>query len=160
MLPSAKPENTEDREGFIHLYKLNGEVLKAESDYILRSFSMDELESYKNTFKEIENVLNNKYGTNTVQVEIKDSYKNMKDIIDKEPHSVDLVHETYKELGIMIVDTPIRGGTDGAALSYMGLPCPNLGDGGENFHGVFEYLDVDQMKEMTRILITMMDKLE
>ena len=160
LLPACKPENTEKREGFIHIGEMTGQVEKAESNYILRSFDKDELESFKEAFINVKNKINSKYRTDTCDVIIKDSYENMKEIIDKYPYSVDLVHKVYKEMGIPLYDEPIRGGTDGARLSFMGLPCPNIGNGGENFHGVYEYLDLDQMKKMTEIVINMIDKIE
>ena len=160
ILPKCRPENTEGREGFIHLVGMKGLVEKAEYVYILRSFDKDELESFKNAFYKAMDDINAKYNKNLVAVEIKDSYKNMKEVIDKYPYSVDIVHEVYKEMGIPCIDWPIRGGTDGATLSHMGLPCPNLGTGGDNFHGVYEYLDIDEMKTMVEIITKIMDKLE
>lgn len=159
-LPKCRPENTEGREGFIHLVGMKGLVEKAEYVYILRSFDKDELESFKNAFYKAMDEINNKYNKSLVTVEIKDSYKNMKEVIDKYPYTVDIVHEVYKEMGIPCVDWPIRGGTDGATLSHMGLPCPNLGTGGDNFHGVYEYLDIDEMKTMVEIITKIMDKLK
>ena len=159
-LPECKPENTEGREGFIHLCKMNGQVEKSESHYILRSFNKEELSSFKDAFYKVRDMLNKKYNMNLCEVYIKDSYDNMKEIIDKYPHSVELVHKVYEEMNIPCIDEPIRGGTDGARLSFMGLPCPNLGDGGENFHGVYEYLDIYQMQMMSEIIINMMDKIE
>ena len=159
-LPKCRPENTEGKEGFIHLVGMKGLVEKAEYVYILRSFDKDELESFKNAFYKAMDEINNKYNKSLVTVEIKDSYKNMKEVIDKYPYTVDIVHEVYKEMGIPCVDWPIRGGTDGATLSHIGLPCPNLGTGGDNFHGVYEYLDIDEMKTMVEIITKIMDKLE
>ncbi|MBR4237234.1 peptidase T [bacterium] len=159
-LPKCRPENTEGREGFIHLVGMKGLVERAEYVYILRSFEKDELESFKNAFLESKNIINKKYNKDLITVEIRDSYKNMKEVIDKHPYTVDIVHEVYKEMNIPCVDWPIRGGTDGATLSHMGLPCPNLGTGGDNFHGVYEYLDIDEMKTMVQIITKIMDKLE
>lgn len=159
-LPKCRPENTEGREGFIHLVGMKGLVERAEYVYILRSFDKDELESFKNAFLESKNIINKKYNKDLITVEIRDSYKNMKEVIDKYPYTVDIVHEVYKEMNIPCVDWPIRGGTDGATLSHMGLPCPNLGTGGDNFHGVYEYLDIDEMKTMVQIITRIMDKLE
>ena len=159
-LPKCRPENTEGREGFIHLVGMKGLVERAEYVYILRSFEKDELESFKNAFLESKDIINKKYNKGLIAVEIRDSYKNMKEVIDKYPYTVDIVHEVYKEMNIPCVDWPIRGGTDGATLSHMGLPCPNLGTGGDNFHGVYEYLDIDEMKTMVQIITRIMDKLE
>ena len=159
-LPKCRPENTEGREGFIHLVGMKGLVERAEYVYILRSFEKDELESFKNAFLESKDIINKKYNKDLIAVEIRDSYKNMKEVIDKYPYTVDIVHEVYKEMNIPCVDWPIRGGTDGATLSHMGLPCPNLGTGGDNFHGVYEYLDIDEMKTMVQIITRIMDKLE
>lgn len=160
LLPPCKPENTEGREGFIHLVLMNGLVEEANYYYILRSFEKDELESYKEAFIRARDEINEEYQKELISLDIKDSYKNMKEVIDKCPYSVDIVHEVYKELNIPCIDYPIRGGTDGATLSHMGLPCPNLGTGGDNFHGVYEYLDIDEMKMMVKIITRIMDKLE
>ncbi|MBP5342826.1 peptidase T [bacterium] len=160
LLPKQKPENTEKREGFIHLCMMNGFVEKAEYYYIIRSFEPSELESFKNSFFAVRDKINKSYNRDLVKVEINDTYKNMKEIIDQNTYLVDIVHNAYDELGIKIQDDPIRGGTDGATLSYLGLPCPNLGTGGENFHGVYEYLDIDDMKMMVKIITMIMDKIE
>ena len=160
LLPLSRPENTENKEGFIHLTKMSGQVEKSEAHYILRSFDKNELSYFKNEFCRVRDLINKKYNMDLCNVIITDSYDNMKEVIDKYPYSVNLVHEVYKEMNIPCIDEPIRGGTDGARLSFMGLPCPNLGDGGENFHGVYEYLDIYQMRKMSEIIIRMMDKIK
>ncbi len=159
MLPLCRPENTSDREGFIHLVGIEGQTEHAEFHYILRSFDRCELESYKKHFYGIKDFMNKKYGKEFVDVKISDSYNNMYEVVEKNRHVINLVEDTYKEMGIKLEVEPIRGGTDGANLSFMGLPCPNLGTGGDNFHGVYEYVDYDQMKMMVEILLKMISKL-
>jgi len=159
LLPLCKPENTEKREGFIHLCNSVGSVEKCEYDYILRSFEMNELDSYSEAFNKAKDEINKLYKKDIVEVKINDQYRNMRDIIDKNPYCRDIVFECSKEMGINMVVDPIRGGTDGATLSHMGLPCPNLGTGGDNFHGVYEYLDIDEMRTMTELILKIMGKI-
>ena len=160
LLPLNRPENTEGREGFIHLTSSNGITEHSTAIYILRSFESCELERFENSFYHARDEINKLYNKDLVNVSIKDQYRNMYEIIKNNRHVVDLVHKVYKELDINLVDVPIRGGTDGALLSYLGLPCPNLGTGGDNFHGVLEYLDIDEMKMMTNIISKMMEHLK
>ncbi len=160
LLPKERPENTENREPFVHLTGSKGSVEEASFDYIIRNFNKEDLIRQKNDFYKAKDIINEKYGKNIVDVLITDTYFNMREIIDKNPAVVDLAHKAISLAGLEPIDQAIRGGTDGATLSYLGLPCPNLGTGGSNFHGVFEYLDIDDMKVMVKIVMNLMDSLK
>ncbi|MFA6796177.1 MAG: peptidase T [Bacilli bacterium] len=148
-----RPEHTENREGFYHIIDFNGNEEKTTMNYIVREFDSHKLDSMLDYAKLAEERLNHKYGTNVVKVDIVKTYKNMRPIIEKQPEIIGRIEKIYKEKGIDYEFEPIRGGTDGAVLTNRGFSCPNLGTGGANFHGRFEYLDVDQMKQMVEILI-------
>ena len=158
LLPSMeRPEYTEKREPFILLTASRGSIEEATFEYIIRNFDLADLERQKNDFIKAQNEINKKYGSTRVKVEIKDSYFNMKNIIDKNPKSVEYAKTAYMMKNVEFKDTPVRGGTDGATLSYKGIPCPNLATGGDNFHGVYEYLDINEFFMMREILFTLMD---
>lgn len=159
MLPVAEnPMYTCGYEGFFHLDRLNGTVEEAVAEYIIRDHDRGKFEKKKETFLQIGEFLNRKYGENAFEIEMKDSYYNMKEIIEKHMHLVENAREAMMELGIEPVVVPIRGGTDGARLSFMGLPCPNLCTGGANFHGRFEYACIDEMEKITQLLIKITQK--
>lgn len=159
MLPVAEnPMYTCGYEGFFHLDRLNGTVEEAVAEYIIRDHDRGKFEKKKETFLQIGDFLNRKYGENAFEIEMKDSYYNMKEIIEKHMHLVENAREAMMELGIEPVVVPIRGGTDGARLSFMGLPCPNLCTGGANFHGRFEYACIDEMEKITQLLIKITQK--
>lgn len=159
MLPVAEnPMYTCGYEGFFHLDRLNGTVEEAVAEYIIRDHDRGKFEKKKETFLQIGEFLNRKYGENAFEIEMKDSYYNMKEIIEKHMHLVENAREAMMELGIEPVVVPIRGGTDGARLSFMGLPCPNLCTGGVNFHGRFEYACIDEMEKITQLLIKITQK--
>lgn len=148
MLPLfLNPRFTENYEGFNHLSNFSGEVEKANMHYIIRNHNMDEFNNQKLTFKNITNYLNTKYGYNAVNLTITDSYFNMYEVIKDNMHIVDLAVKAISNVGLTPFSTPIRGGTDGARLTFEGLPCPNLGTGGYNFHGRMEFLSINQMKK-------------
>lgn len=154
MLPTfQRPEYTEKYEGFNHLTHIDGSCEKAQLSYIIRNHDKNLLEKQKNDFIEIQNFLNRKYPNDTVEVEIKDSYSNMYEIVKKYPNAINIAKKAILNVIGKADSIAIRGGTDGAMLSYKGLPCPNLGDGGYNFHGPYEYLCIDEMKSMVDILI-------
>lgn len=154
LLPSDEtPSNTEGYEGFFHLTSINGEVEKTTLNYIIRDFVMDSYEKRKALLKELEAKLNRKYGENTVRVEIKDQYKNMKEKIQPVMHIVDTAEKAMKLSEVTPKIVPIRGGTDGARLSFMGLPTPNLFTGGENFHGKFEYISTYSMEKAVEVIL-------
>ena len=161
LLPEKeRPEYTSDREPFLHLVNSRGTVETTIWDYIIRNFDLDDLERQKKDFFEAQNKVNAKYGKKVVEVEIHDSYYNMYEIIKKSPEVTELAKKAITMSGLPFVDAPIRGGTDGALLSYKGIPCPNLGTGGSNFHGVYEYEDIDQLHKMQEVLFNLMDLLQ
>ena len=156
MLPvSENPMYTEKYEGFYHLDALNGDIERAVADYIIRDHSREKFEQKKALFEKAGAFLNEKYGEGTVEIELKDSYYNMKEVIEDHMELIDHAMEAMREAGVEPVVVPIRGGTDGARLSYMGLPCPNLCTGGHNFHGRFEYICIESMEAVVRILLNL-----
>ena len=153
MLPVFEnPMYTEKYEGFYHLDLLSGSVEKAQAEYIIRDHDKDKFEQKKETFLKIGDYLNEKYGKDTVLIEMKDSYYNMREIIEQHMQLIENAKAAMEEAGVNPIVVPIRGGTDGARLSYMGLPCPNLCTGGHNFHGRFEYICADSMEKIVEIL--------
>lgn len=154
MLPVFEnPMYTEKYEGFYHLDLLSGSVEKAQAEYIIRDHDKDKFEQKKETFLRIGAYLNEKYGKDTVQIHMKDSYYNMREIIEQHMQLIENAKAAMEETGVNPIVVPIRGGTDGARLSYMGLPCPNLCTGGHNFHGRFEYICADSMEKIVEILL-------
>ena len=154
LLPAAqKPEYTEGYEGFIHLTDMEGTVEKSTLRYIIRDHDAEKFRQKKERMSEAAAYLNAKYGAGTVNITIRDSYFNMRQVIEPCMYVVDRAKKALMELGIQPNEVPIRGGTDGARLSYVGLPCPNLGTGGENFHGRYEYACVEDMELSTRVLV-------
>ncbi len=146
LLPAQqKPEFTEKYDGFFHLIEMSGEVEQASMAYILRDHDAHKLEQKKADARLAADFLNKKYGEGTVTLTVKDSYRNMADQIRPHWHLVDNAMEAMRRTAVVPVTVPIRGGTDGARLSFMGLPCPNLGTGGGNFHGKLEYCCVEEM---------------
>lgn len=159
MLPAAeRPENTEGYEGFYYLEKLNGNTDNATMDYILRDHSSEKFEVKKSMIQLAEKLMNEKYGEGTVKVTIRDQYKNMLELIKPCMHLIENATEAMKALNVTPVIEPIRGGTDGATLSYMGLPCPNLGTGGFAYHGEFEHITVEGMDICTQIIIEILKR--
>ena len=150
---NAKPMYTEGYEGFNHLCEASGSVTTAHMDYILRNHDLNKLEKQKQDFIDITNKLNEKYGPNTVNLKLTDSYKNMAEYIKKDPRSVEAAIDAMKKLGIETVTSPIRGGTDGAKLTLMGLNTPNLGTGGYNCHGPYEFACLEEMQEVVKIIV-------
>ncbi len=154
MLPTFdNPAYTEKYEGFNHLNDMHGAVEEASMLYIIRDHDMQKFEQKKAIFKEIERFLNVKYGEGTVEVNLTDSYFNMREKVLPHFHLIENAMAAMKNLGIEPLVVPVRGGTDGARLSYMGLPCPNLCTGGHNFHGKHEYIPVQSMEKTVEILI-------
>lgn len=154
MMPAyAVPEHTELWEGFIHLHDMKGDVENAELEYIIRDHDYQKLTAKKELMLKAAEFINTKYGEGTVSIEIKDSYRNMKEVLDKDPTAVVIAKKSMEELGINILQEPIRGGTDGAQLSFMGLPCPNIGCGGGNFHGRFEYCVIDELELSVQVIL-------
>ena len=154
MLPAAQnPMYTEGYEGFFHLTDIRGDMVEARMDYIIRDHDREKFEQKKRLFSRIGDFLNEKYGAGTIEVIVRDSYYNMREKIEPHKYLLDIARACMEKMGIVPRITPIRGGTDGARLSYMGLPCPNLCAGGENFHGVFEYVCVQSMEKIVRLLV-------
>ena len=159
MLPSGQtPRDTEDYEGFFHLCDMSGNVEKATMDYIIRDHSLEMMESKKFTLSHIEKLLNEKYGSGTVTITVKDQYRNMVEMIKPCFHLIENAMAAVRDLGLEPITEPIRGGTDGARLSFMGLPCPNLGTGGYAYHGPYEHITVEGMELATEIIIGIIGK--
>ena len=153
MLPKAQaPEHTKGHEGFYLLIEMNGIVDYKVMNYIIRDHSMEKFEEKKELFKDIVDFLNKKYG-DIINMEVKDSYYNMKEKIEPHMEIIDLAAKSMRELGIEPNIKPIRGGTDGAQLSYKGLPCPNIFTGGYNFHGRFEFIPTESMKLASKLIV-------
>ncbi len=154
LLPvQQRPEFTEGYEGFFHLMHIQGEVERTELHYIIRDHDMTKFQQKKAVMAAAADFINRKYGEGTLELTVKDSYFNMKQCIEPVMYVVDRAMAAMKAVGMCPVAVPIRGGTDGARLSYEGLPCPNLCTGGENYHGRFEYIPVEDMELCVRMLV-------
>lgn len=153
MLPlNEVPEKTDNYEGFSHLISINGEVEETNMVFIVRDFFTETYEKRKEDFKKAEKTLNEKYG-NRIEVIITDQYRNMKEMVEPEFHIIETAEKAMKMADIVPEIRPIRGGTDGARLSFMGLPCPNIFTGGENFHGRFEYVVIESMEKAVETVV-------
>ncbi|MFA6948533.1 MAG: peptidase T, partial [Eubacteriales bacterium] len=150
--PLAKPEYTEGREGFIHMTDMRGEVGHAELSYIIRDHDAALLECKKAYARRAADMLNAKYGEETITLDIRDSYRNMGEMIKPHFHLIETAYEAVAEVGAEPVSVPVRGGTDGSRLSFMGLPCPNLGVGAHNGHGCFEYVSIQAMDKCVDVV--------
>ena len=156
LLPEAqRPEHTEGYEGFYHLASISGNVEKAESYYIIRDHDRAKFEQKKDFARQVADFMNLKYGEGTVTLTLKDQYYNMREMVEPHPELIARAEEAMRKAGVVPAVKPIRGGTDGARLSYMGLPCPNLFTGGMNFHGKYEYASLDTMKRALQTLINL-----
>lgn len=154
LMPSVqRPECTEGREGFIHLDSLQGSVDHAWSEYIIRDHDMDLFQKKKKHMEDMARIMNIKYGYEAVSLKIQDSYFNMKEKIEPHRFLIDNVLKVYEKLGIQPQIQPIRGGTDGAQLSFKGLPCPNLGTGDHNCHGHFEFTCIQAMEKSVEVIV-------
>lgn len=154
LLPfNERPEYTCDYEGFFMLSDMIGTIEKSTMTYIIRDHCRSKFEDKKNLFKEVVDFLNKKYGEGTVEVTIKDQYYNMKEKVEPSIHIVETAVEAMKSLNINPIVVPIRGGTDGARLSFMGLPTPNLFTGGHNFHGKYEFIPIDSMEKAVETIV-------
>ena len=161
--PAESPAHTEGYEGFYHLCGMEGDESEAKLSWILRDHDWDSFEARKQTMQRIGDYLNEKYGPMSVEVRLTDSYYNMKEKILPHPELLDWARAAFRQAGVEPVGVPIRGGTDGARLSYMCLPCPNLSTGGYHFHGVYEYIPVESLEKMTETLVNLVtgiDKIE
>lgn len=157
LLPAEEtPSKTKDYEGFYHLVSMSGEIEKSELRYIIRDHDKSKFEDKKQKMQSVANELNSRYGRGTVSLTLKDSYYNMKEIIETAPEVLKRAENAMRAEGIEPWNSPIRGGTDGARLSFMGLPCPNLCTGGHFFHSRFEFAVVEHMNKITDIVLRMM----
>ena len=157
LLPAfQKPEHTEGYEGFIHLTDMQGEVEASTLRWIIRDHDMEKFTEKKRIMQETADIINQKYGEGTVELTIRDSYFNMKQCIEPVMYIVDRAKAAMRDAGMDPVEVPIRGGTDGARLSYEGLPCPNLCTGGENYHGRFEFIPVEDMEKCVQMLVNVL----
>lgn len=156
MLPADEiPAKTSNYQGFYHLTDMKGSIEKTELSYIIRDHNREIFETRKSKMQDVAKAVNEKYGSDYVTVEIEDSYYNMKEKIEPHMHLIDDAVHSMEEAGVTPKIVPIRGGTDGARLSFMGLPCPNLSTGGRNYHGRFEYSCVQDMEKMVEVLINL-----
>lgn len=154
LLPQNEvPERTEDYEGFYHLMKMNGDVEKTTLHYIIRDHDRNHFELRKKRLVEIKNDINTHYTDAPIEIEINDQYYNMGEKIEPNPHVIDIPKRVFEKLEIPANTAPIRGGTDGSQLSYMGLPTPNIFTGCANFHGPFEYASIDVMEKAVDVII-------
>lgn len=154
LLPAdAVPEKTEGYEGFIHLHGMDGDVTTATLRYIIRDHDRRKFERKKHDIASACAIINAKYGAGTAECEITDSYYNMREKLEDHMELIDRARAAFEKNGVTPITQPIRGGTDGARLSYMGLPCPNLSTGGYNFHGVHEFIPVQSLRKMPDVLI-------
>lgn len=147
------PEYTEGREGFFHLLSIQGDVEQTKLQYILRDHDRDKFEAKKGLFEEITAEIKAEYGDKSIQLDMHDQYYNMREKIEPVMQIVDIASDAMKRLNIEPVIKPIRGATDGSQISYKGLPTPNVFTGGENYHGKFEYISVDNMEKATKVII-------
>lgn len=159
MLPRWEtPEHTQDYEGFYHLVGMNGTVEETTLSYIIRDHDRARFESRKREMEHLVRKVNREYGEGTAEIEIRDQYYNMREKVEPVMHIVTLVEEAMKEVGVVPHIQPIRGGTDGARLSFEGLPCPNIFAGGENFHSRFEYLPIPSMEKAMQVILKIVEK--
>lgn len=148
-----RPEHTEGYEGFYHLTGISGSVEKASMEYIIRDHSREKFEEKKCFLTDVVALLARKYGKDVITLELKDQYYNMREMVEPYPEVIDRAMKAMQKAGVTPVVRPIRGGTDGARLSYMGLPCPNLFTGGMNFHGKYEYCSLDTMEKAVQTIL-------
>lgn len=153
LLPENEtPAHTEGREGFYHLTDFSGDIVHAKVNYIVRDHDKATFEKRLDTLRGIEKKMNEKYHADTVKLNIQHSYSNMLEVIEKNEYVVAIAKKAIKNVGLEPVSRPVRGGTDGARLSFMGLPCPNLGTGGYGFHGPFEHISVEGMDTAVSVI--------
>ena len=154
-----RPEHTEGYEGFFHLLSINGDIETTKMEYIIRDHDSDTFENMKKEIKDNADFLNKKYG-NIIDIDISDSYYNMGDVIKDHMDIVNFAKNAMENLDIKPLISPIRGGTDGSKLSFMGLPCPNIFTGGMNFHGVYELIPIEDMEKASQVIIEIIRLIE
>ena len=147
------PEKTEGYEGFFHLIGIEGGVEKAGLTYIIRDHDRTRFEERKTMLRSLVRGMNAQLGEERIRVDITDSYYNMREKVEPQQHIIDIAHEAMLEVGITPIVRPIRGGTDGAQLSFMGLPCPNIFAGGLNFHGPHEFLPIPNLEKAAEVIV-------
>lgn len=158
LLPvNQRPEFTQNYDGFFHIIKFEGTVENSNVKYIIRDHDRKKFEQKKVLIKDCVDLLNKRYGEGVIELSLKDQYYNMKEMVVPVIHIVETAQKAMEELGIEPIVVPIRGGTDGARLSYMGLPCPNIFAGGLNFHGKFEYVSLDVMEKATLVILKIIE---
>ena len=152
------PETTEGYEGFYHLISVEGSVEKTAISYIIRDHDIKIFEKRKENMLTWVEKINAKYGNGTVKIELKDQYYNMREKVEPVKHIIEIAYKAMKDAGVEPKVKPIRGGTDGAQLSFKGLPCPNIFDGGINFHGKFEFVPVQSMEKAMNVIIKIVEE--
>ena len=158
LLPvNERPEFTQDYEGFYHVVKMEGAVEKAYLQYIIRDHDKVKFEKKKAFITQLAAYMNQRYGEKTLKLELKDQYYNMREMVEPVYHVVATAQQAMEQLGILPKVVPIRGGTDGARLSYMGLPCPNIFAGGHNFHGKYEYVPLESMVKASQVILKIIE---
>jgi len=158
MLPAnERPEHSEGYEGFFHLISFNGKVEKTNLYFIIRDFFKESFNKRKELMKKISEILNYKYGDGTVNIKIEDTYYNMREIIEPHMELIEIAKKSMEEVGVTPKIIPIRGGTDGARLSFKGIPTPNIGVGGYNYHGRFEFIPVSSLEKVTEIIVKIVE---
>lgn len=158
MLPASEtPSLTKGYEGFFHLISMSGTVEQANLSYIIRDHDRDHFERRKQLIHEIARLINAECGEGTIEIQIKDQYYNMREMVEPKMFIIDLAKQAMREAGVEPKVQPIRGGTDGARLSFMGLPCPNIFAGGENFHSRFEYLPIPSMEKAMQVILKIIE---
>lgn len=154
MLPETQtPEHTEDREGFYHLCEMSGDVSAAKLQYIIRDHDKELFAKKKEFLQDVAHYMNKKYGEGTVTLKLSESYRNMLEIMEQHFYIIEKAKDAIRAVGLEPLSRPVRGGTDGAQLSFKGLPCPNLGTGGDGFHGSFEHITVEGMETAVKVII-------
>jgi tripeptide aminopeptidase len=155
--PAQRPEHTSDYEGFYHLAKIEGNVENAKLMYIIRDHDHNKLEQKKSYLQSCVKLLAKKYGDNVFHLYMADQYRNMREMIEPHFHIVEIARKAMEKAGITPLIRPVRGGTDGARLSYMGLPCPNIFTGGHNFHGKYEFIPVESMEKACEVMLNILE---
>ena len=157
--PSERPEHTAGYEGFYHLTGMNATVEEATISYIVRDHDAQKFEKRLKLLQDITDYLNKIYPDGTVKLDIKQQYRNMREIVEPKKHIVELAEQSMKDVGVTPIVRPIRGGTDGAQLSFKGLPCPNIFGGGLNFHGRYEFIPIQSMEKAVRVIVKIVENL-
>jgi tripeptide aminopeptidase len=153
--PGERPEQTEGYEGFFHLYDIKGSVEETVMKYIIRDHDPVKFSERKKSLAEVAENIRLKYNGAEIKISLKDQYFNMKEIIQANYYIIEAAVEAYRTAGIEPIIKPVRGGTDGARLSFMGLPCPNLFTGGHNYHGRYEYIPLQSMEKAVEVVVNL-----